>query len=229
MKWEDLFLNGSLIDLDISFWRGQRKLLPEDLNLELGPAAERVFSLGRKRLIPKEKMVSFQKVEHAARKAVDTASLPFPLAGARFIPTEKVAELEAGLVALRSEFEDSARQFAFEYPQLREEVRPVLVEAADEVWRSIANGNGTDREVFEQQFLSRIESAYPDPRELSRKFRFRWRFFAITAPKNGTLTEETAIEATERDRVRSDIRRRVIASEESEVREVIASMAKDLR
>ncbi|MCZ6691125.1 MAG: hypothetical protein O7H41_16175, partial [Planctomycetota bacterium] len=40
---------------------------------------------------------------------------------------------------------------------------------------------------------------------------------------------ETAIEATERDRVRSDIRRRVIASEESEVREVIASMAKDLR
>ncbi|MCZ6689750.1 MAG: DUF3150 domain-containing protein [Planctomycetota bacterium] len=232
MKWEDLFLNGSLIDLDISWWRGQRKLLAEDLNLELGPAAERVFSLGRKRLIPKEKMVSFQKVEHAARKAVDAASLPFPLSGARFIPTEKVVELGAGLVALRSEFEDSARQFAFEYPQLRDEVRPVLVEAADEVWRSIANGNGTNevgREAFEQQFLSRIESAYPDPRELSRKFRFRWRFFAITAPRNGTLTEESAVEATERDRVRSDIRRRVVASEEAEVREVIASMAKDLR
>ncbi|MCZ6691416.1 MAG: hypothetical protein O7H41_17650, partial [Planctomycetota bacterium] len=62
-----------------------------------------------------------------------------------------------------------------------------------------------------------------------RKFRFRWRFFAITTPRNGTLTLQTAIEATERDRVRSDIRRRVIASEESEVREVIASMAKDLR
>ncbi|MCZ6690929.1 MAG: hypothetical protein O7H41_15170 [Planctomycetota bacterium] len=97
------------------------------------------------------------------------------------------------------------------------------------MWRSIANGNGTDREAFEQEFLSRIESAYPDLRELSRKFRFRWGFFAITGPKNGTLTEETAIEATERDRVRSDIRRRVIASEEAEVRVVIASMAKDLR
>ncbi len=229
MKWEDLFLNGSLIDLDISWWRGQRKLLAADLNLELGPAAERVFSLGRKRLIPKEKMVSFQKIEHTARKAVDAASLPFPLAGARFIPTDKVGELEAGLVALRSEFEDSARQFAFDYPRLREKCRPVLVEAADEVWRSIANGNGTDREAFERQFLSRIESAYPDPRELSRKFRFRWRFFAITTPRNGTLTEESTIEATERAQVRSDIRRRVTASEEAEVREVIASMAQDLR
>ncbi|MCZ6690203.1 MAG: DUF3150 domain-containing protein [Planctomycetota bacterium] len=232
MKWEDLFLNGSLIDLDISFWRGQRKLLPEDLNLELGPAAERVFSLGRKRLIPREKMVSFQKVEHAARKAVDAASLPFPLSGARFIPTERVAELEMGLVALRFEFEDSARQFAFEYPQLRDEVRPVLVDAAGEVWRSIANSNGTNevgREAFERQFLSRIESAYPDPRELSRKFRFRWRFFAITAPRNGTLTEETAIEATERARIRDSVRQKVTTQEEAEVRQVIASMATDLR
>ena len=80
MKWEDLFLNGSLIDLDISFWRGQRKLVADDLGLDLGPAAERVFSLGRKRLIPKEKMQTFQRVEHTARKAVDEASLPFPLA-----------------------------------------------------------------------------------------------------------------------------------------------------
>ena len=126
MRWDDLFCNGSLIDLDISFWRGQRKLLAADLNLELGPAAERVFSLGRKRLIPKEKMLAFQKVEHTARKAVEEASLPFPLAGARFIPTDRVAELEAGLVALRSEFEDSVRQFAFEYPEIRDEVRPLL-------------------------------------------------------------------------------------------------------
>ena len=165
MKWDMLFEQGSLVDLDISFWRGQRKLLAADLNLELGPAAERVFSLGRKRLVPKEKMQAFQKVEHTARKAVDEASLPFPLAGARFIPAEKIQELESGLVALRSEFEDSARQFAFEYPQLRDEVRPLLVDAADEVWRSIAgNGNGTNgitREAFEQQFLRRIESHRP--------------------------------------------------------------------
>ncbi len=234
MKWETLFDVGSLIDLDISWWRGQRKLLAADLNLELGPATERVFSLGRKRLVPRERMIAFQKVEHAARKVVDEASLPFPLAGARFIPTDKVAELEAGLVALRSEFEDSARQFADQYPQLRDEVRPLLVDAADEIWRSIANGNGNGtgeggRAAFEQQFLRRIESAYPDPLELSRKFRFNWRLFAITAPKNATLTEETAIEATERARMRDGIRQRVTASEEAEVREVIASMASDLR
>ncbi len=231
MKWETLFDVGSLIDLDISWWRGQRKLIADDLGLELGPAAERVFSLGRKRLVPKEKMIAFQKVEHAARKAVDEASLPFPLAGARFIPTDRVSELEAGIVALRSEFEDSARQFAFEYPQLRDEVRPLLVDAADEVWRAIANGNGNgaERDAFEQQFLRRIESAYPDPRDLSRKFRFKWRLFAITAPRNGTLTEETAIEATERARVRDSVRQRVTTQEEAEVREVIAAMATDLR
>ncbi len=207
MRYDDLFAAGSLVDIDISFWRGQRQLLPEDLCLSLGPAGEKVFSLGRKRLIPKEKTIGFQKVEHSARKAVDEASLPFPLAGARFIPTDKVAELEVGLQALRSEFEDQTRQFAFEYPEIRDQVRPTLIEAADEVWQSIAqNGsNGVEREDFELSFLSRIESAYPDPRQLGKKFRFSWRLFAITAPQTGTLVPESAIEATERARVRDDI------------------------
>ncbi len=77
--------------------------------------------------------------------------------------------------------------------------------------------------------MGRIESAYPDPRELGRKFRFSWRFFAITAPKNGTLVPESAIEATERARVRDDIRQRAVTSEEAEVREAIGQMAQDLR
>ena len=228
MKWETLFDAGSLVDLDISFWRGQRKLLPEDLCLSLGPAGEKVFSLGRKRLVPPEKLVGFQRLEHSARKAVEEASLPFPITGARFIPTDKVADLEAGLQALRSEFEDQARQFAFEYPEIRDMVRPTLIDAASEVWESIAR-NGTSREDFERAFLARIEAAYPDPRDLGRKFRFVWRFFAITAPKNGTLVPETAIEATERARVRDEIRRRAVTSEEREVREAISGMAKDLR
>ena len=231
MTWDRLFDVGSLIDLDISFWRGQRKLLAADLCLSLGPAGEKVFSLGRKRLVPPEKLIGFQRLEHSARKAVEEASLPFPITGARFIPGDKVADLEVGLQALRSEFEDQSRQFAFEYPEIRDQVRPTLIEAADEVWQSIAqNGsNGASREEFERAFLARIEAAYPDPRELGRKFRFAWRFFAITAPKNGTLVPETAIEATERARVRDDIRRRAVTSEEAEVREAIAGMADDLR
>jgi hypothetical protein len=174
MRWDDLFLNGSLVDLDISFWRGQRKLLPQDLCLSLGPAGEQTFSLGRKRLLPREKTIGFQKVDHAARKAVEEASLPFPIAGARFIPTDKVGDLEVGLQALRSEFEDLSRQFAFEYPEIRDQVRPVLLEAADEVWQSIAqNGsNGVSREDFKREFLRRIEVAYPDPRQLGRRFSF---------------------------------------------------------
>ncbi len=172
--WNDLFVNGSLVDLDISYWRGARKLEAADLGLDLGPAAERVFSLGRKRLIPKERTDAFQKVDHAARKAVDEASLPFPLSGARFVPAGKVAEIDEGLAALKSEFEDLAREFAFAYPEIRASVRPVMVSAADEVWRSVAgngNGNGVTREDFERAFLDRIDSAYPDPRELGKKFR----------------------------------------------------------
>jgi len=163
-----------------------------------------------------------------ARKALEEASLPFPLSGARFVPAERVQEIDAGLQALRSEFEDLTRIFAFEYPEIRSSVRPTLIEAAAEVWMSVAK-NGVTREDFERAFLARIESAYPDPRELARRFSFRWKFFAITAPKNGTLVPESAVEAAERARVRDDVKRRAVASEEAEVREAISNMAQDLR
>ena len=41
MKYDDLFLYGSLVDLDIGYWKAQRKLLPEDSAYRLAPRVPR--------------------------------------------------------------------------------------------------------------------------------------------------------------------------------------------
>jgi hypothetical protein len=48
---------GVLIKVSVRFWRGCKKLRPEDIGLKQADLSDRLISLGHKRLLPKTRLL----------------------------------------------------------------------------------------------------------------------------------------------------------------------------
>jgi hypothetical protein len=67
---------GVLLDVSVRFWRAAKKLQAQDLGLNPDDVAERLISLGHKRLLPKEALAEFALIESRAHALVDTNTFP---------------------------------------------------------------------------------------------------------------------------------------------------------
>jgi len=71
---------GVLINVSIHYWRGTKKLKPEDLGLQQEQVSDRLISLGHKRLLPKDSTAAIHPDglslgPDAERKAFDHSSM----------------------------------------------------------------------------------------------------------------------------------------------------------
>ena len=66
---------GVLLKVSVSFWRGCKKLKPEDIGLKAGDLSDRLISLGHKRLLPKDATAALTLVESRAHAFVEDHSL----------------------------------------------------------------------------------------------------------------------------------------------------------
>ncbi|MBE3144068.1 MAG: hypothetical protein IMZ61_09120, partial [Planctomycetes bacterium] len=73
----NIFKDGVLMQVHVSFWSGARILKPEDLGLREDQIAE-TYKLGRKFLIPESVIAAFRHVEGKARNLVTKFSYEFP-------------------------------------------------------------------------------------------------------------------------------------------------------
>ena len=76
--WGALFLNGSVLDLDIGLWSAKTKILPSDFGISDSDEVKRALSLGTHRLFPKESFEEILSVVRDAKTATQYHSLPFP-------------------------------------------------------------------------------------------------------------------------------------------------------
>lgn len=207
---------GVLITTTIRYWRGCKKLKPEDLGLKPSDVSARLIRLGQKRLIPLDALSDFALTESRAHAAVEGASFPFLGGIARFVPNPNLAGTTATLEKLRGEFEEAALVFSENYPELREKA---LAE-----WREASNHlNGSS-----ERLLATIEQAFPPAAAIKQRFSFDWSLFQIAAPDSIRLEIVdgiTQIEASQdRQRIATEATRRMQGDLDAFLRESVASL-----
>lgn len=162
---------GVLINASVRYWRGCKKLKPEDIGLDPGDLSDRLISLGHKRLLPKEALAELALVEGRTHAFVDANTFPFLNGLARFLPNARLAEVTERLGALEGEFWRARDSFLRDYEKWRGE--------AQKEWRSLAERLAPDPE----RLLAVIAASFPEPGMMSRYFGFDLQLFQITAPE----------------------------------------------
>ncbi len=95
---------GVLLKVSVSYWRGHKKLRPENIGLERKNLSDRLISLGHKRLLPKDALASLALIEGRAHALVEANTFPFLNGLGHFLPNSKLAEVTGKLEELQTEF-----------------------------------------------------------------------------------------------------------------------------
>jgi hypothetical protein len=187
----NIFKDGLLVDVDVSFWSGAKVLKAEDLGLKDNEVAG-AYKLGRKLLIPQEVIRQFRTIEGRARRVVDENSFPFPIGGARFIPKRKFKLVEETLKGYKEQYFALVESLIENYDEYRVQMLPVYQQAAETAYLTQTPSGVTefsmeDRETekaqFIEAFMNRIASYYPPAQSLRAKFALNWSVYEIAIPR----------------------------------------------
>jgi len=212
-------LKGVLVSTSVRYWRGCKRLTPEDLGLDPANLSERLIQLGHKHLIPREALSAFALIESRVQSTVESSSFAFLGGIGRFVPNPRLADLKDKLDNLDKEFTHATLEFVAGYGPLREKA---LAE-----WREAARNLNGDA----QKLLATIEQSFPPQGELAKRFNFETHLFQIAAPESIRLEvaegmEEVAV-ADDRRRIADEASRRMKADLDAFIRESVASMREE--
>ena len=168
---EVLTREGVLINVSVRFWRGCKKLKPEDVGLDPNDVSDRLISLGHKRLLPKDALAELSLIEGRAHALIDANTFPFLNGVGHFLPNTNLEEVTGKLKAMELEFWDARTRFLQRYGRLR-------TDAARE-WRQMADKLVKDPD----QLIATIEASFPNPDHMGKFFSFDTSLFQITVPK----------------------------------------------
>jgi len=209
LSWADLFLSGSLIDLDISFWDGLVRLRPEDLGVHRTEDVKTALTFGHERLVSKGHLKALRDLAYEARKLVTENSVTFRLVpGARYLPKSRRASIDRRLEDIRERFGAAVEKFCHEYPSYQEAMRGILRRAITDAAK---------HEDVVEVTLQRLAGQYPTVEKLRAAFAISWKIFSIAAPQDGEGTGDEGSSVTEA--VRDMIK---------ELRAEVATKTKDL-
>ena len=210
---------GVLVATSVRYWRGCKRLNPEDLGLDPAHVSDRLIQLGHKRLIPRDALSAFALIESRVQATVESSSFPFLGGIARFVPNPRLAELTDRLEKLREEFHQATLAFVGGYVPLRENAMAEWREAARHL-----NGSA-------ENLIATIEQSFPPAGEITKRFAFETRLFQIAAPDSIRLEVAEGMEqmevANDRRRIAEDASRRLQADLNGFIRESVAAMREE--
>ncbi len=161
---------GVLINVSVRYWRGCKKLKPEDLGLDAQDVSDRLISLGHKRLLPKEATAELALIEGRAHALIEANTFPFLNGLAHFLPNAKLSEITDSFRILESQFWGAKEEFIHHYGSHRQ--------TAMQEWRTAASKLVRDPD----QLVSTIAAAFP--LKLDKHFHFDVNLFQIAVPEN---------------------------------------------
>lgn len=162
---------GVLLNVQVRYWRGCKKLKPEDLGLQQDQVSDRLISLGHKRLLPKDALSELALIEGRAHALVEQNTFPFLNGLGHFLPNAKLEEVTQRLKGLETEFWQAKQRFLDGYGALR-------INAAAE-WRTLAHK--LTRKV--DTFVAAIEASFPLPQHMHPHFGFHTTLFQVALPE----------------------------------------------
>jgi prophage DNA circulation protein len=162
---------GVLLNVSVRYWRGQKKLKPEDIGLDGDSVSDRLISLGHKRLLPKDATAALSLIEGRAHALVEANTFPFLNGLGHFLPNSLLQNVMDKLRAMESEFWSAKQEFLTKYSTLRAN--------ASKEWRRMAEKlvNDPDR------LVATIEASFPHARNMDRFFGFDIQLFQISLPE----------------------------------------------
>ena len=160
---------GVLINVSVRYWRGCKKLRPEDLGLNAQDVSDRLISLGHKRLLPKEATADLALIEGRAHALMEGNTFPFLNGLGHFLPNAKLAEVTDRLQELEREFWRAKDDFVDHYACHRQQ--------AVEEWRTAASKLVADPD----RLVAAIAGAFP--LSLDKHFGFDTTLFQIAVPE----------------------------------------------
>lgn len=160
---------GVLINVSVRYWRGCKKLRPEDLGLDAQDVSDRLISLGHKRLLPKEVIADLALIEGRAHALIDANTFPFLNGLGHYLPNPKLEEVTSALAKLETEFWSAKDAFVSRYAKHRD---AALIE-----WRETAERLVKDP----RRLIAAIAGAFP--LKLEKYFSFDVALFQIAAPE----------------------------------------------
>lgn len=111
---------GVLVNVSVRYWRGCKKLRPEDLGLDSTNVSDRLISLGHKRLLPREATAPLALVESRAHALVEGNTFPFLNGLGHFLPNTRLEDVTTKLRGLEGEFWQAKDEFVRHYAAHRE-------------------------------------------------------------------------------------------------------------
>ena len=176
---------GVLVKVSVRYWRGTKKLKPEDLGLKEADVSDRLISLGHKRLLPKAALAGLAVVEGRAHALVESNTFPFLNGIAHFLPNARLEDVITKLNEMQQEFWQAKQQFLQQYSSLR---RDASVE-----WRQMADKLVADPD----RLVAVIESSFPFADHMDRYYGFDVQMFQIALP--GRMEADLITLAEQRD------------------------------
>lgn len=210
---------GVLVSTSVRFWRGCKRLKPEDLGLDPALVSKRLIALGQKRLIPKDALSDFALIESRTHGMIDAASFPFLGGIARFVPNPRLAEVTNRLEELRGEFLEATDRFAENYSQLRDKAMAEWREAAYQLPGST------------EHLIATIEQSFPAAGSIAKRFSYETQMFQIAAPDGLRLEIANGIEEYEasesRQRIAEQATQRLQSELDGFIRESVTSLRQE--
>jgi hypothetical protein len=184
MELGKIFTHGNLVDINVSMWTAQKRLQADDLGLE-SDGVSSAFTLGRKMLIPAEVIAELRSLENKARHILIDHSFTFTFGGARFVPKKRFMEFVTAIDKIIILFDKKADELAANYLQYRQDMRQEYVAAAHEAYTrafALSKGIAIEETQFLNEFIQRIEEAYPEASEIRGKFHMEYNVFQVALP-----------------------------------------------
>ncbi|MEW6048480.1 MAG: DUF3150 domain-containing protein [Bacillota bacterium] len=182
--WSRIFEEGVLVRLRISYFRGQQRLVPEDLGLDEDPAArqEILVQLGKKHVVPKWMLDRGKAIESRARRLLEENS--FQVAFGRFMPPAAYRRFREELAPIRAEFLEFRDEVGDTYADLKRSVLDAYEDAARKAYRRLSRTAGASEpeDAWVGRYLSRIEEAFPSREKLLRSFSFEVAVSMLASP-----------------------------------------------
>lgn len=232
----NIFRDGILIDVDVSFWSGAKVLRPEDLGLKPENVAE-AYKLGKKYLVPAETIRKFRRVESKARRLVEDNSFHFPIGNARFITKARFPKVHNQLKEYRDEYNALVDKLIENYDQHRQEMVPIYAQAAEVAFLNASPethefGPEYDREKekqeFVKRFLERIKTFYPPAESLRARFSITWDVYEIALPRmRETSGEQLVLDETMRVEAEREYREQIHQKMDTFITDVVTVLRQE--
>ena len=155
--YTDIFQKACLIQLSTSVWQGCCKL-DESVLKRIGENSE--WLKGSKDLVNQDLLSPIRKCAGQARTEIIKYSLPFPINSVYLISKEALSSIDQKLTDYKQQFWDRVRDFELLFEMAKEEAMGYLGDLYN-------------------------EADYPI--DITRKFRFEWRFLTLDVPGKSTV------------------------------------------